>query len=103
MELLERILDSRNVRRAYEQVMANKGSGGVDGIEIEGFTSHLQAVWPRVRSAIQEGIYQPSAVRKVVIPKPGGGERILGIPKLVSYYLLIQLVLGMLFTITNVG
>jgi RNA-directed DNA polymerase len=84
MELLERILDSRNVRRAYEQVMANKGSGGVDGIEIEGFKSHLQAVWPKVKSSIQEGVYQPSAVRKVVLLKPEGGERILGIPTLLD-------------------
>lgn len=84
MELLKRILDSRNIRRAYEQVMANKGSGGVDGIEIEGFKSHVQSVWPAVKAAIQEGVYQPAAVRKVVIPKPGGGERILGIPTLLD-------------------
>ena len=84
MELLERILDNRNVRRAYEQVMANKGSGGVDGIKIEGFKSHVQAVWPMVRTAIQEGKYQPSAVRKVEIPKPGGGTRTLGIPTLLD-------------------
>jgi len=82
MELLERILDSRNVRRAYEQVLANKGSGGVDGIEIEGFTSHVQAAWSSVKTAIQEGVYQPSAVRKVEMPKPSGGTRILGIPTL---------------------
>lgn len=84
MELLERILDNRNVRRAYEQVMANKGSGGVDGIAIEGFKSHVQSAWPVVKTAIQEGEYQPAAVRKVVIPKPGGGERILGIPTLLD-------------------
>lgn len=84
MELLERILDSRNVRRAYEQVMANKGSGGVDGIEIEGFKSHLQSVWPQVKPAILEGRYQPSAVRKVEMQKPGGGIRILGIPTLLD-------------------
>lgn len=77
-------MDSRNVRRAYEQVMANKGSGGVDGIEIEGFKSHVQAVWPSVKTAIQEGKYQPSSVRKVEIPKPGGGTRILGIPTLLD-------------------
>ena len=82
MELLECILDSRNVRRAYNQVMANKGRGGIDGIEIEGFTSHLQTVWPEVKAAIQEGVYQPSAVRKVEIPKPAGGTRMLGIPTL---------------------
>jgi RNA-directed DNA polymerase len=84
MELLERILDNRNVRRAYEQVMANKGSGGVDGIEIEGFKSHVQAVWPQVKTAIQKGGYQPSSVRKVEIPKPGGGTRTLGIPTLLD-------------------
>lgn len=84
MELLERILDSRNVRRAYAQVMANKGSGGVDGIEIEGFKSHVQSVWPAVKTAIQEGKYQPSAVRKVEMRKPGGGTRILGIPTLLD-------------------
>lgn len=84
MELLERILDRRNVRRAYEQVMANKGSGGVDGIEIEGFKSHLQAEWAQVRAAIEQGIYQPSAVRRVEIPKPQGGTRILGIPTLMD-------------------
>jgi RNA-directed DNA polymerase len=84
MELLERILDSRNVGRAYEQVMANKGSGGVDGIEIEGFKSHVQAVWPSVKTAIQEGVYQPTAVRKVEILKSGGGTRILGIPTLLD-------------------
>jgi RNA-directed DNA polymerase len=97
MELLERILDSRNVRRAYEQVMANKGSGGVDGIEIEGFKSHVQAVWPEVQTAIQEGNYQPSAVRKVVIPKPEGGERVLGIPTLLDR--MIQQAIGQQLTI----
>jgi len=84
LELLECILDSRNVRRAYEQVMANKGSGGIDGIEIDGFKSHVQAVWPSVKTAIQEGVYQPSLVRKVEIPKPGGGTRTLGIPTLLD-------------------
>lgn len=84
MELLERILDSRNVRRAYERVMASKGSGGVDGIEIEGFKSHVQAIWPAVKTGLQEGKYQPSAVRKVEIPKPGGGTRTLGIPTLLD-------------------
>lgn len=84
MELLERILDNRNIRRAYEQVMSNKGSGGVDGIEIEGFKSHVQSVWPAVKIALQSGDYQPSAVRKVEIPKQEGGTRILGIPTLLD-------------------
>lgn len=84
MELLECILDSRNVRRAYEQVMANKGSGGVDGIETEGFKSHVQNVWPSVKAAIQSCRYQPSAVRRVEIRKACGGIRTLGIPTLLD-------------------
>jgi len=84
MELLERILERRNVRRAYEQVMANKGSGGVDGIEIEGFKSQVLASWPQVKTAIEQGQYQPSAVRRVEIPKRQGGTRTLGIPTLMD-------------------
>lgn len=84
MEVLDRILDNRNVRRAYEQVLRNGGSGGVDGIEIEGFKSHLQSVWPAVKTQIQEGRYQPCAVKKAVIPKSGGGHRTLGIPTLLD-------------------
>lgn len=84
MELLERILERRNVRKAYEQVIANKGSGGVDGIQIEGFKSQLQASWPQVKTAIEQGVYQPSAVRRVEIPKPQGGTRTLGIPTLMD-------------------
>lgn len=84
MELLERIVSGRNVRKAYEQVMRNRGSGGVDGIEIEGFKSHVQSVWPAVKVAILEGCYQPAAVRKVDIPKPEGGTRTLGIPTLLD-------------------
>ena len=84
MELLERIVSNRNVRRAYEQVMRNKGAGGVDGIEIDGFKSHLQSVWPAVKASILSGNYQPAGVRKVAIRKEGGGERILGIPTLLD-------------------
>jgi retron-type reverse transcriptase len=64
--------------------MSNKGTGGVDGIEIEGFKSHLQNVWPTVKIALQENNYEPSAVRRVEIPKSGGGTRILGIPTLLD-------------------
>lgn len=84
MLLLESILSKRNMRRAFEQVMRNKGSGGVDGIEIEGFKSHVDSAWFEVKAEIMEGSYQPSAVRRVEIPKPDGGTRILGIPTLMD-------------------
>jgi retron-type reverse transcriptase len=87
MELLESILSRVNMQRAFKQVMRNKGSGGVDGVEIEGFTTQVEKEWPGIRARIQEGSYEPQAVRRVEIPKPDGGVRLLGIPKLLSYYL----------------
>jgi len=84
MELLERILSRTNMRRAYEQVMLNKGSGGVDGIELRGFKAQVEGEWPLVRQKIQEGSYEPKPVRRVEIPKSGGGKRMLGIPTLMD-------------------
>jgi hypothetical protein len=54
MELLESILSRVNMQRAFKQVMRNKGSGGVDGVEIEGFTTQVEKEWPEIRARIQE-------------------------------------------------
>lgn len=72
------------MQRAFKQVMRNKGSGGVDGVEIEGFTTQVEKEWPGIRARIQEGSYEPQAVRRVEIPKPDGGVRLLGIPTLMD-------------------
>ncbi|MBN8851120.1 MAG: group II intron reverse transcriptase/maturase [Sphingobacteriales bacterium 50-39] len=72
------------MRRAYEQVILNKGSGGVDGIELPAFKAQVEQEWPLVRQKIQEGRYEPKPVRRVAIPKPGGGLRMLGIPTLMD-------------------
>lgn len=84
MELLESILSRANMQRAFKQVMRNKGSGGVDGVEIEGFTSQVEKEWGGIRARIQEGNYEPQPVRRVEIPKPDGGVRLLGIPTLMD-------------------
>ena len=84
MELLERILSRANMRRAYEQVMLNKGSGGVDGIELPDFKSQVGQEWPLIKTKLQEGSYEPKPVRRVEIPKSGGGKRMLGIPTLMD-------------------
>ena len=84
MELLESILSRVNMQRAFKQVMRNKGSGGIDGVEIEGFTTQVEKEWPGIRARIQEGSYEPQAVRRVEIPKPDGGVRLLGIPTLMD-------------------
>ena len=59
---------------------ANKGAPGIDGMTIEDFPVHVRTHWSAVRQQIREGRYQPQAVRRVEIPKPNGGKRLLGIP-----------------------
>ncbi len=84
MELLERIISRGNMRRAFERVRSNKGSGGVDGVEIEGFKTQVEKEWPVIKAEIQEGKYAPKPVRRVELPKPEGGVRLLGIPTLMD-------------------
>jgi RNA-directed DNA polymerase len=80
MELMSAVLERGNMMRAYERVLRNKGAAGVDGMTVGGLKAHLKAHWPEIREQLREGRYTPLAVRKVEIPKPGGGKRMLGIP-----------------------
>ena len=59
---------------------ANRGTAGVDGLDIDQTARQLKTEWPRIREALLQGTYRPSPVRRVMIPKPGGGQRELGIP-----------------------
>jgi RNA-directed DNA polymerase len=99
-DLMERVLDSENVRRAWKRVKANKGAPGVDGMRIEDFAEFACSSWPEIRQALCDGSYQPQPVRRVAIPKPnGGGERLLGIPTVVDRVIqqAIAQVLGPIF------
>jgi group II intron reverse transcriptase/maturase len=78
--LLERAFARENLKRAWKRVKANKGVAGVDGLNIEQTAEHLLTRWPTTCEQLLSGVYQPSPVRRVVIPKPDGGERELGIP-----------------------
>lgn len=78
--LLERAFARANLKRAWKRVRANKGAAGVDGLDIEQTAEHLQSRWPAICEQLLSGVYRPSPVRRVVIPKPDGGERELGIP-----------------------
>jgi len=79
-QLLEEVLASDNLTRAWKRVKANKGAPGIDGVTIEDFVAHARTHWPAYREQIRAGHYQPQAVRRVEIPKPDGGKRMLGIP-----------------------
>jgi len=80
--LMEVVVSRGNLMLAYERVMRNKGSAGVDGIGPAEFKQHLQRHWPTIRARLLAGEYIPSPVRRVDIPKPQGGVRTLGIPTL---------------------
>jgi RNA-directed DNA polymerase len=80
LRLMEAAVERNNMLCAYERVVKNKGAPGVDGLTVAAFKPWLQAHWPRVRQVLLAGEYMPAAVRKVEIPKPQGGVRMLGIP-----------------------
>jgi RNA-directed DNA polymerase len=78
--LLAAALARENLQRAWKRVKANKGVAGVDGLDIGQTATHLRTAWPVIREQLLQGTYRPMPVRRVTIPKPGGGERELGIP-----------------------
>jgi len=83
-ELMEAVVEPRNMRRALKRVRANKGSPGVDGMTVDALAGHLMEAWPALRAALLDGTYRPSPVKRVAIPKPDGGVRELGIPTVVD-------------------
>ena len=78
--LLHAAFTRENLQRALKRVRADKGAAGVDGLDIDQTATYLVAAWPGIREQLLWGSYRPSPVRRVVIPKPDGGERELGIP-----------------------
>ncbi len=66
--------------KAYNQVLRNKGSSGVDGVKTEDLPRHLMYHWETIKNELLAGKYQPKVVKGVKIPKPQGGTRQLGIP-----------------------
>jgi group II intron reverse transcriptase/maturase len=78
--LWELMFSRSNLFRALERVQANGGAAGVDGMTVEALPEHLKAHWSSIREKLEAGTYQPSPVRRVEIPKPNGGVRLIGIP-----------------------
>ncbi len=83
-DLLGQALARENMAAAWRRVKANKGSAGVDGRTVQDTAAYLKTAWPDIRERVLDGSYRPAPVRRVSIPKPGGGQRELGIPTVVD-------------------
>ena len=83
-KLLEKVLDRENLNLAYKRVKKNGGSHGVDGMKVEELLRYLKEHGESLKQSLLEGKYRPHPVRRVGIPKPDGGIRLLGIPTVVD-------------------
>jgi RNA-directed DNA polymerase len=82
--LMEAICDQDNVAAAVQAVVQNKGAADVDGMTVKQLPRALTARWSEIERQLLQGRYQPQPVRRVRIPKPEGGERLLGIPTVID-------------------
>jgi RNA-directed DNA polymerase len=79
--LYDKVCWAETLARAYRQAKANAGAAGVDGVRFEDIESYGEERWlAELRQELLDETYHPQPVRRVLIPKPGGGERPLGIP-----------------------
>jgi RNA-directed DNA polymerase len=84
-QLLERVLEPDNLRRALRQVQRNKGAPGIDRMTVDAVGPYLKEHWPK--TSLLDETYAPQPVRRVAIPKSGGGERMLGVPVAVDRFI----------------
>jgi RNA-directed DNA polymerase len=82
--LWEQFLSRGNLAEALRRVEQNAGAAGIDGMSTKELRPWLHDHWPEIRSALEAGIYRPQPVRRVMIPKPSGGLRKLGVPAVVD-------------------
>jgi len=97
--MIEQILSSENLSTAWQRVRSNKGAAGVDQMSIRGFPDFYRKHWERIIADLKKGTYRPAPVRRVMIPKPDGSLRPLGVPTVLDRLIqqAIAQVLGPLF------
>jgi RNA-directed DNA polymerase len=84
--LMERVVARENAKEALKRVRRNKGSPGIDGMRVEELEPYLHEHWQTIREQLLAGSYRPSAVKRQLIPKSGGGVRELGIPTVLDRF-----------------
>ncbi|SUU80231.1 Group II intron-encoded protein ltrA [Alloiococcus otitis] len=78
--LMEQVVDRRNLETAAKAVKRNKGAAGIDGMTVFEIEEHIQTYYQPLRKKLLDGTYKPQPVKRVEIPKPNGEKRKLGIP-----------------------
>jgi RNA-directed DNA polymerase len=84
---MERVVERSNLPAALRRVQQNGGSPGIDCMTVEALPDYLRREWPKIREQLLSGTYRPHPVRRVKIPKPGGGVRKLGIPTVLDRFI----------------
>jgi len=84
---MEEVVRRENLIKALKRVCANKGSPGVDGMTVEELKGYLKLHWPDIRRKLLGGEYRPQPVKRVLLPKPGGGTRVLGVPTVLDRFI----------------
>lgn len=85
--LMEQVVERTNLKAALRRVKQNKGGPGIDAMTVGELPDYLKREWERIRGELLAGTYQPQAVKRKTIPKPGGGERELGIPTVLDRFI----------------
>ena len=86
-ELMEQVVTQENATAAWRAVKRNAGAPGIDGMTTRQLRDHVRAHWETIRAKLLAGTYVPSPVRRVEIPKPNGGVRLLGIPTVLDRWI----------------
>jgi len=86
-QLMEEVVERDNLLSALRNVKRNGGAPGVDGMTVKELPEYLKRQWPKIRRQLVSGTYVPLPVRRVEIPKPGGGIRQLGIPSVLDRFI----------------
>ena len=94
-QLMEQAVERENRVEALRAVVRNGGSPGIDRMTVRELKEHVGKHWESIREKLLAGSYTPSPVKRVDIPKAGGGTRMLGIPTVMDRFVQ-QLLLGVL-------
>ncbi len=86
-DLMGKVVSRQNLQVALKRVRKNKGSPGIDGMTVDELPDHLRENWPALREQLLAGRYQPSPVKRQLIPKGNGGLRELGIPTVLDRFI----------------